>query len=68
VTDAIRLIIDEMRVGTAITDAGRWLALADALDDAGFDREARIARTQAAGAAGCEAALEKIEWNLRPRP
>jgi hypothetical protein len=66
-TDAIRVIINGMRAGTALTDAGRWLALADALDDAGFDREARIARTQAAGAAGCEAALEKIECNLRPR-
>ena len=67
-TDRIRAIIDGMRAGTAITDAGWWLALADALDAAGFDREARIARTQAAGAAGCEVALEKIEWNLRPRP
>jgi hypothetical protein len=75
-TVVVRTIIDGMRAGADATDPGRWFSLADSLDDAGYDREARIARTQAAilaaefampdefGRTGGEAALA---WSSRSR-
>jgi hypothetical protein len=79
VTDAIRAIMAEMRAGAELTAPESWATLAETLNDLGLDREAKIARTQAAvltaecgradllARCGCEQALDRIESELAAR-